>query len=213
MSARTGAPRELLVATRNRGKAAELESSAASLGLRVVTLDDLGIPTSPLEDALECHPTFLANALAKARFYHAMGDGRPTVSDDSGLEVAALGGAPGVHSRRWVGAAGSDAEVSAVNNAALLDRLRGVADRGARFTCVVAYVDGRLEVTGEGVVRGRIAAAPRGEHGFGYDSLFEPEELGGRTFGEASAAEKQRMSHRARAFAALVDALRTPRGS
>lgn len=208
-----GGSSELLLATRNRGKAAELGSMAGTLGLRVVTLEDLGIPASAGEDAVERYRTFLENALAKARFYRAVSGGRPTVADDSGLEVDALGGAPGVLSRRWVGATGTDVEVSAANNAALLDRMRGVATREARFTCAVAYVDDRMEVTRERFVRGQIAESPRGTNGFGYDPLFEAAELGGRTFGEASEAEKARVSHRGRAFAALADAVRSGTGS
>ena len=207
MSPASTAPGALLVATRNRGKAAELAALVAGTGLRVVTLDDAGVPRSDQEDGLEQHATFEANALAKARFYHAASRGLTTVADDSGLEVEALGGAPGVHSRRWTGASGSDEEVAAANNAALLQRLRDVVDRTARFSCVVAYVDRERELVYRGTVPGRIAHVPRGANGFGYDPLFEADELDGRTFGEAAAAEKARVSHRARAFAQLAAAL------
>lgn len=209
MSSGPGFPAELLVATRNRGKAAELTDLAAALGMRVVTLDDVGLPRGESEDDLERHPTFEANALAKAHFYFAAGGGRSTVSDDSGLEVDALDGAPGVYSRRWTGAVGTEAEVTASNNDALRRRLHGATTRAARFTCAVAYVDVRRAVVCRGVVHGRIAHAPRGTRGFGYDSLFEAAELGWRTFGEVSVEEKGRVSHRSRAFAALASALRS----
>lgn len=199
--------RALLVATRNRSKAVELESFVTKIGLRVITLDDIDVPRSHREDNLEQHATFEANAVAKARFYHVASGGLPTVSDDSGLEVEALGGEPGVHSRRWAGASGSDAEVSAANNSALLRRLLGSGDRAARFTCVVAYVSARRELIHRGEVRGRIAQALRGTHGFGYDPLFEAAELSWRTFGEVTAVEKARVSHRARAMERLTASL------
>lgn len=192
--------RVLLVATRNPGKLAELRSLAAQLGLAAVDLDGAGVIHSPEEEQLEVHATFEDNALAKARYYHRASGGLTTLADDSGLEVDALGGAPGVRSRRWAGAAGDEGSVAAANNAALLDRLASAVDRTARFTCVVAYVDEARTFTCRGAVTGRITHAARGDHGFGYDPLFAADELGGRTFGEASSAEKQRVSHRARAF-------------
>jgi XTP/dITP diphosphohydrolase len=195
---------ELLVATRNPAKAAELNDIVSALGFAVTTLDAIALPASSDEDdQLETHDTFAANALAKARYYHALSGGCPTVADDSGLEVDALGGAPGVRSRRWAGAVGGEREVSAANNAALLARLHGLADRAARFVCAVAYVDASHSVTCSGYVIGRIANESRGNAGFGYDPVFEPDELGGRTFGEASPAEKASISHRVRALAAL----------
>ena len=197
----------LLVATRNPGKLAELRELAARWRVVPVDLEGAGVAYSPDEERLEVHPTFEANALAKARYYHRASGGLPTLADDSGLEVQALGGAPGVHSRRWAGANGDERAVAAANNAALLQRLASAPDRSARFTCVVAYVDASDAFTCRGVVTGRIARSPRGRNGFGYDPLFEVDELDGRTFGEVGRDEKQRVSHRARAFRSTFERL------
>lgn len=197
----------LVVATRNAGKAAELGELVRSLGWRACTLDDAGVPVSAAEDDIEAFDTFEANAIAKARYYHRASGGLPAIADDSGLEVAALGGAPGVLSRRWAGADGPPAAVDAANNAALLAALNETEDRHARFTCVLAFVDEVGEVVVRGVLDGRIAHTPRGHNGFGYDPLFEPHELDGRTLGEASEVEKRSVSHRARAAAALAPVL------
>lgn len=198
---------ELLVATRNPGKLRELGVIASEWGLRPVTLSDVGLDPSPLEDLLEEQPTFTANALAKARHFYARSGGRATVADDSGLEVDTLSGAPGVRSRRWAGATGTQAEVDAANNATLLHVLGTRADRAARFVCAVAYVDPHGELIRQGELTGRIAHAPRGTAGFGYDAVFEVGELQWRTLAEVGADEKQRVSHRNRAFTALAEAL------
>jgi len=128
------------------------------------------------------------------------------LGEDSGLEVEALGGAPGVRSKRFAGAAGASRAVDAANNALLVERLAGVADRRARFVCAAAYVGPSGELVRRGVVPGRIVDAAAGAQGFGYDPHFRADELG-KTFGEATVAEKATVSHRARAFAALVAAL------
>jgi XTP/dITP diphosphohydrolase len=195
--------RMLLVATRNAGKARELSAVLSPLGYRAIDLDAAGVPREPAEDAVEVHDSFAANALAKARFYAAASGGLPTLADDSGLEVAALGGAPGVRSRRWSGVEGSDAVVSTANNTRLLELLRGVEDRSARFVCALALVRGGEHVVVLGETAGRIASEPRGAHGFGYDPLFESAELGWRTFAEATVLEKTAVSHRGRALAEL----------
>lgn len=195
--------RTILVATRNPGKAAELRAPLEALGFRVVDLDAAGVARTTAEDAVEAFETFEENALAKARYYAAASDGMPTIADDSGLAVDALDGAPGVRSRRWSGVEGSEAEVTAANSARLLESLAGDATRTARFVCVVAFVDGATTFVERGEAVGRIAAAPRGEHGFGYDPLFESDDLEGRTFAEATALEKNRVSHRARALRRL----------
>jgi XTP/dITP diphosphohydrolase len=132
------------------------------------------------------------------------------VADDSGLEVLSLGGAPGVRSRRWAGATGTEAQVDAANNAELVRRLTGAtgARRGARYRCVLVYLP-RLDaipVVFEGTCAGRILESPRGTGGFGYDPFFFSEELG-KTFGEATAEEKDGVSHRGRALRALVETL------
>lgn len=200
---------ELLLATRSAGKLRELRPLFAAHGIRVADLADAGIAESAVEDELEAHDTFEANALAKARYFHSL-TGRPTVADDSGLIVDALGGLPGVHSKRWSGRGDlGGLALDKENNRLLLDRLRDVADRRAHYVCVAAYVDAARALTRRGSVHGRILEGARGANGFGYDPLFLSDELG-RTFGEASRAEKEQVSHRGRAFRALLDALDAP---
>jgi XTP/dITP diphosphohydrolase len=199
-----------LVATRSAGKIRELRALFARAGIDVLDLRSANIAETSDEDALETADTFEENALAKARHFHRL-SGLPTIADDSGLEVAALGGAPGVHSKRWSkrpdlsGQALDDA-----NNELLLRRLEGSSDRRARYVCAAAYCDGATEFVERGEVRGTIVRAPRGNGGFGYDPYFESEELG-RTFGEVTMEEKARVSHRARAFAKLLQRM-APRG-
>ena len=204
-----GAPRRLLVATRSAGKLRELVPLLAATGWEGITLDEAGIPETPEEDGLEVHETFEANALAKARWFQARA-GLPTVADDSGLAVAALGGAPGVRSKRWSGRPELSGEaLDAANNALLLERLAGVEDRRASYLCAAAFVDGVREVVRLGECAGRIlrASAP-GANGFGYDPLFVSDELGA-SFAAVSREEKARVSHRGRAFRALLASLGT----
>lgn len=202
-----GDGRLVLVATRNSGKFGEWRGLFASLGYRTIDLDRAGIPASPAEAALEQFATFRENAIAKARYYYRASGQLPVVADDSGLVVTALGGAPGVWSRRWAGATGSEADVSAANNRKLIAELARVPTREARLVCVVAWVDEHRTLVEQGEIIGRIARSPRGENGFGYDPLFEVPELGERTFAEAAAVQKAAISHRARAFARLARAL------
>ena len=167
-----------------------------------MSLDDLGISDEPEETG----DTFETNARIKARFA-AAASGLPAIADDSGLEVDALAGGPGVRTRRYAGESATDAD----NNAKLLVELDGIAPalRGARYVCALALalpaqpgprVAPRIVVR-RGTVRGRIVEEPRGTGGFGYDPLFAPDvrHPDGRTFGQWSAAEKNRISHRARA--------------
>ena len=201
-----GVPPRLLVATRNEGKRRELVVLLAPLGAEIVSLATLGLPETPEEDSIEAHDSFEENALAKARHFHRL-TGLPAIGDDSGLAVDALGGRPGVRSRRWSGRSDlSGRALDAANNALLVESLRGVADRAARFVCAAAYVDGAREVVRRGETPGRIVDDARGSSGFGYDPHFLSTELG-VTFGEASMAEKGRVSHRARAIATLCAAL------
>lgn len=183
----------MLIATHNRGKVAELAAIMEGLDLQLATLDDLGITT----EVPETGRTYAENALLKARGYGAM-SGLLTLADDSGLEVDALGGEPGVFSARYGGAPNDEARYRL-----LLERLAasGAADRTARFRCVIALVwpDGR-EALAEGAVEGRITAEPRGNHGFGYDPVFWVPEFG-CTMAELEAEVKNRISHRARAAA------------
>ncbi|MEO7355641.1 MAG: non-canonical purine NTP pyrophosphatase, partial [Gemmatimonadales bacterium] len=195
----------LLIATRNHGKQPELRSLFAPLGVTLHFPDDLGLAELAEEAGLERFETFIENARAKAEYFHRR-SGLPTVADDSGVEVDALGGAPGVHSKRFAGLDGPDHQVTAANNAEMLRRLADVPDaqRTARYRGVLVLVcEGLPEVVVDGVTEGRIARVARGEGGFGYDPLFVSDELG-KSFGEATAAEKASVSHRARAARALI---------
>jgi XTP/dITP diphosphohydrolase len=201
----------ILLATRSEGKRRELLSLLAPLGSRLVTLDEAGIPATPDEDAIEAHATFEENALAKARWFHSL-SGLPCVADDSGLAVDALGGRPGVRSKRWSGR--NDLEgnaLDAANNALLLESLAaadaaGSGGRGARYVCAGAYVDDAREIVRRGETIGFILDEPRGSGGFGYDPFFWSPELR-CTFGEATMEAKAAVSHRGRAMRALCVAL------
>jgi XTP/dITP diphosphohydrolase len=195
--------RHILLATRSEGKLREIRALFEGTEWDVIDLDAAGIAESPDEDSLEVASTFEENATAKASHFFSL-TRLPTIADDSGLEVASLGNAPGVYSKRWSdrpdlrGQALDDA-----NNALLLERMRGVTDRRARYVCVAAYRDAHEQLTERGEVAGTIIHVPRGHSGFGYDPYFLSDELG-RTFGEVGMAEKARVSHRARAFAKLL---------
>ncbi len=183
----------LYCGTTNRGKLREFQMAAPDMEIR-----PLSVP--PPEEHGE---TFEETACQKALYYGAHATGH-LFADDSGLEVDALSGAPGVHSARFAGPGATDA----ANNALLLDRLRGIENRTARFVCVIALVrDGALVRTFRGTVEGRIIHAPRGSGGFGYDPLFYHEPFG-CTFGEASAEQKMQVSHRAQALHAMFTYLR-----
>jgi XTP/dITP diphosphohydrolase len=201
---------KLLAASRSAGKQREIRRLLESSGVQVVFPDDLGIFQSVQEELLELGDSFLRNARSKAEYF-ARKSGIPTVADDSGLEVFSLGGEPGVRSRRWAGAEGSPAQVDAANNAELLRRLRGADEsrRRARYRCVAVFLrdPGAVPESFEGSCAGRIVEEPRGTDGFGYDPLFLSDDLG-KTFGEATASEKDAVSHRARAFNDLRSALR-----
>lgn len=203
------APR-LVVATRSLHKLRELGELLHLERGTLVSLDDLGVEGEPIEDGA----TFEANARIKARFA-AAATGLPSLADDSGIEVDALGGGPGVLTRRYAGPSATDAD----NNAKLLAALDGLPPerRGARYVCVLALAmpssrgpqSGQPMVLRRGTCRGRIAVSPRGDGGFGYDPIFEPagEPPGGRTLGLYSAAEKHAISHRARAARRMVPLL------
>ena len=197
----------ILLATRSAGKLHELRPLFARAGFEVVDLEEAGIPESPDEDALERFATFEENALAKARHFHRV-SGRPTVADDSGLEVLALGGQPGVRSKRWSGRTDLRGQaLDEANNAMLLRALAGVADRRARYVCVAAYVADGRELVERGTSEGEIRDEPaRGGQGFGYDPYFWSRELRA-SFADVARDEKARVSHRGRAFTALVRAL------
>jgi XTP/dITP diphosphohydrolase len=206
----------LIVATRNAGKLLELAPMIEAAGLRPLSLGDSGIASSPEEDALEEFDTFEENALAKALHFLARSDGVAVLADDSGLVVEALGGAPGVRSKRWsvtwrgersarasAGARERPLAIDAANNRALLDALAGASDRRAKFVCVAVIAWKEETMSARGEVCGRILARERGAHGFGYDPLFLSDELA-KTFGEATREEKSHVSHRARAVRAVL---------
>jgi XTP/dITP diphosphohydrolase len=196
-----------LLATRSPGKVRELEPLFADAGIQVVTLDRLGVPESEREAEIEAFSTFEENAFAKATYFRDL-TGLPTFADDSGLEVAALGGEPGVRSKRWSGRTDlTGIALDGANNAALLCALRGADNRGARYVCVAALATAASDLARRGEVEGKILEEGRGSGGFGYDPLFFATELG-MTFGEASRSEKERVSHRGRAFHALLRAMR-----
>jgi len=185
---------QLLIATRNDHKLQEIRALFANTSLTI--LDLRSVPEAP-EELPEHGNTFVANALEKARFIYEL-TGRIAVADDSGIEVDALGGAPGVFSKRF-----SPEGTDEANNAYLMQRLAGNANRRARYRCVIAVVGPEGEATAEGVCEGRIVESPRGRGGFGYDPYFLPDEFPGRTMAELSMAEKNTISHRGRAFTQL----------
>ncbi len=196
----------LLVASRNRKKLAELRrvlDGAGLSGLTLVSLNDV----APFDEAPETGATFEENALAKARDAFTA-TGLASVADDSGLSVDALGGMPGVLSARWAGNHGDDT----ANTALLLAQLRDVPDgrRGAAFVSACALASSSGEVVVRGEWPGTIIREPRGEGGFGYDPVFlaDGSDIGGRTAAELSPAEKDAASHRGRALALLLPALR-----
>jgi XTP/dITP diphosphohydrolase len=185
----------LLIATTNPGKVKEIASLLGGLDCEVIGLHQW---PQPLPEVAETGQTFAANALLKAEHYYAL-TGMLTLADDSGLEVDALGGAPGIYSARFAGEGMSDAE----RVAKLLEAMKDVpeAQRTARFVCSIALVGPEFKQTFEGDCRGLIAHEVRGQSGFGYDPVFIDVELG-RTFAELSGEEKAARSHRGRALAA-----------
>ena len=197
----------ILLATRSPGKLRELRPLFAAAGFAVLDLEGAGIVETEEEHSLEVFETFEENALAKARFFFRRSGGLPTIADDSGLEVAALGGQPGVWSKRWSGRVDlTGRELDEANNAMLLQALASHTHRAARYVCVAAYVDASRECAMRGVSPGRILSAPRGSAGFGYDPLFESAELG-KTFAEVDGEAKTAVSHRGRAFRSLIASL------
>ncbi len=188
----------LYCATGNPGKVCEFELAAAGMPLRLEMVPDFA-RIAPCE---ETGATFEENAVIKAIHYGSDAPGL-LFADDSGLEVDALGGAPGVYSARFAGPGATDQ----ANNRLLLERLHGVRDRAARFVCSIALAEGtRLLATFRGVVEGEILEEPRGPNGFGYDPLFFYPPFG-CSFGEVPAAEKLKVSHRGLALRALFEHL------
>ncbi len=196
--------RTILVATRSAGKLAELRPMLADFGLGVESLDEAGLDELPIEEGLEVYESFEENALAKARHFHERSGGRLVLAEDSGLCVDALGGAPGVRSKRWGAADGlTGGALDAANNARLLAALEGVEDRRAHYACCAVLVWPGGQVSACGTTTGRILHAPAGEHGFGYDPYFWSDELDA-CFGSVDKATKGRVSHRARAVRSVL---------
>jgi XTP/dITP diphosphohydrolase len=201
----------LVVATRSEHKLRELRDLLHLPWLELVSLDEVGVEGEAVEDAA----TFRGNAILKARFYCAL-TGMPTLADDSGVEVDALDGAPGVFTKRYAGEHATDEQ----NNAKLLAELDGLPPerRRARYRCVLAFLDPRSQPVGgrpwvmtrSGTLEGRVASGPRGTGGFGYDPIFEPLHVSaaGRTVGEMTQEEKDRISHRGRAARSMARYLR-----
>lgn len=189
----------VLIASNNAHKATEIAEALDFPGWEFKTLKQVGVSSDPVEDA----ETFLGNARIKAHAAQQASGGMPVLADDSGLEVDALDGAPGVHSARYAGEPCDDA----ANNAKLLDALSDVADeaRTARFVCQLVFLEENgNEVDARGTVEGRIAHEAHGENGFGYDPLFLPEVFGfERSLGEAKPEEKNAVSHRGNALREL----------
>ena len=189
----------LVIASNNPGKLAEFSRLLGPLGYQVHTQAELGI-----SEAEEPHPTFVENALAKAR-HASRASGLPALADDSGICVPALGGAPGVQSARYAGEPKSDA----ANNAKLVQAMATHADKSAYYYCVLVYVrhaDDPQPVIAEGRWDGQLISQPRGEGGFGYDPYFLLPSLG-KTAAELAPEEKNRLSHRGQALRSLVDKL------
>jgi XTP/dITP diphosphohydrolase len=183
--------RPLLIATQNRHKLEEYRSLLAGLPFEPRSLEELGIG----EDVEETGASFEDNARLKAERYRDL-SGLPSLADDSGIEIDALGGEPGVHSKRWAGDVDDEER-----NRLILERMKDVPEirRTARFRCTIAIAEaGRPTQVVVGTVEGVIAREPRGPHGFGYDPIFFVPELG-QTLGEAPAQVKNSLSHRARA--------------
>lgn len=189
--------KRVVIATNNAHKVSEIEAALSMPETEFVSLREAGIHSNPAEDA----DSFVGNARIKARAAHEITQGA-TLADDSGLEVDALGGAPGVYSARYAGTDGDDE----ANNAKLLRELGDLPleKRTARFVSVLVYIDeDGNETVARGTIEGRIGFEARGSEGFGYDPLFLPDCLEGKTLAEVSQAEKNSISHRGNALRSL----------
>ena len=206
-----------LLATRNDAKLRELLPLFANASFAVMTLVTAGIAEADEEHGLEAFDTFELNALAKARWFARLAPDHVVFADDSGLEVDALGGRPGVHSKRWSGRSDlNGALLDDANNTFLLTALERAASAGremrtARYVCAAACVWDGGQLVVRGSCEGTVLSVPRGEGGFGYDPYFLSHDLQA-TFAEVSLSEKQSVSHRARAFSLLRSTLRDAGG-
>ncbi|HLT99581.1 MAG TPA: RdgB/HAM1 family non-canonical purine NTP pyrophosphatase [Burkholderiaceae bacterium] len=195
--------REVVLASGNAGKLREFSAILQQAGIRMIAQNELGVT-----EADEPHATFVENAIAKAR-HASLHTGRPALADDSGLCVPALGGAPGVYSARYASLNGGE-KSDLANNLRLVSQLSNLEDHSAFYIAVLVFMNGPEDpcpLVAEGRWHGRIVATPQGENGFGYDPHFWLPEYG-CTVAELDPAEKNRVSHRGRALAQLLDQLR-----
>lgn len=189
--------KRIVLATKNKGKIKEMRELLAPMNIEVLSLAD----SSPVDDAEENGATFAENAMLKARYYFAH-TGTPCLADDSGLEVDALGGRPGVYSARYSGEDATDA----ANNAKVLREMEGIEKdkRTARFRCAMAFVGEGVELTTDGTCEGTLLTEERGQGGFGYDPIFYVPKFD-RTLAEMSSEEKNSISHRGAAVRKMAD--------
>lgn len=197
-------PMKWLVATRNEGKVRELRRILGEFPIELVSLQELGIT----DESPETGNSFRENAMQKAQFYYGL-SGMPVVADDSGLEVDALNGLPGIHSARFGGF-----PTHAEKVAYLLGLMNDVPDdyRNARFKCAAVYYDGKDFLYSEGTIEGFIGRMPTGTEGFGYDPIFHPE-LSGPSMAEIPMEQKNEISHRGKAFYTLVRSMMRRQGA
>jgi XTP/dITP diphosphohydrolase len=197
-------PAVILLATRNAGKLRELRGLVETAGFRAESLEEAGMAERPEEEGLEVYDTFAENARAKAAYFVARAEGRAVLAEDSGLCVEALGGAPGVRSKRWGARRGCiGAALDAANCERLLAALQGAPTRRAWYACAAVLCWGDAEWSASGETRGEILEAPCGAGGFGYDPYFWSTELSA-CFGAISGDRKATVSHRARAVRAVL---------
>lgn len=189
-----------IAATKNKGKIKEMQSILEKLGIEIISQEEAEINI----DIVETGTTFEENALIKARAVAMLTD-EAVIADDSGLCVECLDGRPGIYSARYAGEEATDDE----NIKKLLEEMDGEENRSAKFVCSIAmiYPDG-TELTSSGEVLGSITTEKRGTNGFGYDPVFVPEELGGKTFAESADEDKNEISHRKRALHALYEKIK-----
>lgn len=189
--------KRIVLATKNKGKIKEMRELLAPMNIEVLSLADF----SPVDDAKENGVTFAENAMLKARYYFAH-TGTPCLADDSGLEVDALGGRPGVYSARYSGEDATDA----ANNVKVLREMEGIEKdkRTARFRCAMALVGEGIELTTDGTCEGALLTEERGQGGFGYDPIFYVPKFD-RTLAEMSSEEKNSISHRGAAVRKMAD--------
>lgn len=189
--------KRIVLATKNKGKIKEMRELLAPMNIEVLSLADF----SPVDDAEENGATFAENAMLKARYYFAH-TGTPCLADDSGLEVDALGGRPGVYSARYSGEDATDA----ANNVKVLQEMEGIEKdkRTARFRCAMALVGEGVELTTDGTCEGALLTEERGQGGFGYDPIFYVPKFD-RTLAEMSSEEKNSISHRGAAVRKMAD--------